>query len=391
MKTISKAWLIAIVLTVSLFGLAAAHDGHYDCERTDHEDGSWDLNCIPVSHVPTETPTPGPMATETPTVAPSATPLPTGTPTPAPTSTPVPTATMPPMDHSDALYWHAPGAHLVNGVQATAHEHGDAPPQWVLDYNRISGIGEAGTGRPAFEHVAGTPNENGHDGGLWWKHTAFKGWAGRFGTVDWYLIQHQDINPSGHPSRFHSYQIWLRDATGAVSHVSGWQDFGIDNNTAPQVVETCGQDSGIRPIMKVNAAGCPVNSITFENWYSQAGYGPIDFGLNVNPNYRAGGDPLNWTTWSAIGGVRNLTRRIEFAYYDSANSPYQGTYWSDQFGVPMSGAGDARCNTLITVGSRTYTRACIKQYIAPSLPAIVFPNNAIQRTFPGAGIVQLPN
>lgn len=279
---------------------------------------------------------------------------------------------------------------MVAGNMATVHEHGDAPPDWVLGYNRTAGIGEAGTGRPAYEHVAGTPNENGHDAGAWWKHTAFKGWAGRFQNVDWYGIFHLDFNPSGHPSRFHSYQMWLRDATGAVSYMHGWLDFGTGNNTGPQVIVTCGNDSGVRPIMKVNSNTCPANQITFENWYdNNGGAWGLDFGFNINANYRAGGDPANPASWSAIGGIKNLTRRLEFAWYPQ-RSTQRGEFWSDQFGRVMAGASDPRCGQPQPVGERTYTIVCLKQYIAPSLTAIIFPGNAVQRTFPGAG-VQLPN
>jgi hypothetical protein len=335
-----------------------------------------------VGNAPTEPPPAAPTEVEdshhrrrrTPTATPGA----PAAATPAP-GTPAPTATMDPHADHDSMVWHAPGSHGL----ANAHEHGDAPPQWVVDY-----VG----GAPTFHHVAGTPNENGHDNNAWWKHTSFKGWAGRFSGVDWYGIFHLDFNPSGHPSRFHSYQIWFRDGTGAVSAMHGWLDFGTGNNTGPQIVVTCGNDSGIRPIMKVNSNDCPANNTTFENWYARAsgsgGWAP-DVGFNINSNYRTGGDPADPSTWSAIGGVRNLTRRIEFAWYANRSS-LRGTFWTDQWGIVMSGADDQRCGQPITVGDRTYTRICLQQYIAPSLTSIEFPGNAIQRNFPGNG-VQLPN
>lgn len=391
-KKVSLALAIAMIAVLCLAGAALAQT--YTCTVTVHEDWSWDQHCVPVAtpaptgvptEAPSETPTVLPTESETPTAAPTETPT---IPVP-PTATPTATPTQDHGGHDEALYWHAPAAHLVNGAQTTVHEHGDAPPEWVLAYNRTSGIGEAGTGRPAYVHVAGTPNENGHDAGAWWKHTAFKGWAGRFQNVDWYGIFHLDFNPSGHPSRFHSYQMWLKDATGAVSYMHGWLDFGVGNSTTPQVVVTCGNDSGIRPIMKVNANNCPANQITFENWYdNNGGAWGLDFGFNINANYRAGGDPANPATWSAIG-LKNLTRRIEFAWYPQRSSQ-RGAFWADQWGRIMSGANDPRCGTQQAVGTRTYTIVCLKQYIAPSLTAIGFPGNAVQRDFDGAG-VQLPN
>ncbi len=384
------ALFLGMLLMLATGGAAMAQV--YTCTVTVNEDWSWTQHCVPVATpVPTGSPA---TPTETPTFTPTETPIaPTSTPEPVATNTvspPTPTPTQDHSGHDEALYWHAPAAHMVAGNMATVHEHGDAPPDWVLGYNRTAGIGEAGTGRPAYEHVAGTPNENGHDAGAWWKHTAFKGWAGRFQNVDWYGIFHLDFNPSGHPSRFHSYQMWLRDATGAVSYMHGWLDFGTGNNTGPQVIVTCGNDSGVRPIMKVNSNTCPANQITFENWYdNNGGAWGLDFGFNINANYRAGGDPANPASWSAIGGIKNLTRRLEFAWYPQ-RSTQRGEFWSDQFGRVMAGASDPRCGQPQPVGERTYTIVCLKQYIAPSLTAIIFPGNAVQRTFPGAG-VQLPN
>jgi hypothetical protein len=385
------ALFLGMLLMLATGGAAMAQV--YTCTVTVNEDWSWTQHCVPVA---TPAPTVAPATpTETPTFTPTETPIaPTSTPEPVATNTvspptPTPTPTQDHSGHDEALYWHAPAAHMVAGIMATVHEHGDAPPDWVLGYNRTAGIGEAGTGRPAYEHVAGTPNENGHDAGAWWKHTAFKGWAGRFQNVDWYGIFHLDFNPSGHPSRFHSYQMWLRDGTGAVSYMHGWLDFGVGNSTGPQVVVTCGNDSGIRPIMKVNSNTCPANQITFENWYdNNGGAWGLDFGFNINANYRAGGDPANPASWSAIG-LKNLTRRIEFAWYPERSSQ-RGEFWADQFGRTMSGPNDARCGTQQAVGTRSYTVVCLKQYIAPSLTAIRFPGNAIQRVFDGAG-VQLPN
>lgn len=309
----------------------------------------------------------------------TATPIPadTATPIPADTATPEPTAT-PTMDHSGHmdeadLRWHAPGAH----GDRPFHEHGDPVPQWVLD---------AGYD-PQFTHVGNTPGEN-H---AYWKHTGFKGWAGRFNNQDWYGVFHLDFNPGGHDSRFHSFQFWVRDTNLAVSHFHGWLDFGQGNNTGPNKVITCGVDSNVRPIIKVNQAGCPV---TFENWYAapalggRADWSP-DFGFNINPNYFAGGDILNPATWTPTGGVRNLTRRAEIAWYAN-RSDLRGDFWTTQFGDLVSGPNDPLCGTQRSYGEKTYTIACLKQTIQPTLQSIQFPGNAIQRNFPGNGVV-LPN
>ena len=363
-------WLAggALAATAALIALQPGETGTLSCagnelQITRESDTAVTYNCL----VYTPTATPVPTATDIPT----ATPLPTATALPTATPVVLPTATAMP-DMSADMHWHAPSAH----GDRPAHEHGDAPPQWLLD---------AGYD-PHFTHDAGTPGEN----MPYWKHTAFKGWAGKFSDgQDWYGIFHLDFNPAGHVSRFHSYQLWVRDSAGAVSHMHGWLDFGTGLNTGPQLVVTCGVDSGIRPIMLVNQPGCPVR---FENWYANASNPGPDVGFNINPNYFAGGDINDPATWTATGGVRNLTRRIEFAYYGNWDGQdRRGEFWTTQFGNVISGPNDPVCGTSVAIGAKSYTFICIKQYIAPTLQAIQFPGNSVQRTFVGAGTVVLPN
>jgi hypothetical protein len=296
------------------------------------------------------------------------------TPTPTPAAA---TPTPPAHGHDEAdLYWHIPGAH----GDRPAHEHGDPPPQWLL----AAGI------RPSFTHVAGTPGEN-H---AYYKHTAFKGWGGNFNGQDWYGVFHLDFNPAGHASRFHSYQLWVKDASGAISAISGWLDFGIDDSTGPQLVPQCGGDDSVRPIMNPPSVGCP---LSFESWYARPGgngsWAP-DFGFNVNPNYYVGGDPTNPPTWTDTGYVRNLERRIEFAWYLGEGgirpSP-RGEFWTTQWGDIVSGPGDPVCGTQRSYGARSYTVVCLRQYVASTLRAMTFPDNSTGQVFPGDGVVVLPN
>ncbi len=293
------------------------------------------------------------------------------TPTVIPQPTPPPTTT-----NEIDMFWHAPG--IAHGDRP-AHEHGDPIPQWVID------AGYA----PKFGHMAGTPGENIAN----YKHTAFKQWTGNFSGQDWFGIFHLDFQPSGRTSRFHGYQLWVRDTTGAVSAISGWLDFGVENSTLPQVVPLCGNDSGIRPIMTPTQIGC---EIRFESWYAVAGgsggWAP-DFGFNVNPNYYHGGDPTNPSTWTPTGGIRNTARRIEFAWYlgeGGIRPSTRGEFFTTQWGDIVSGLNDPVCGTQRTYGERSYAVLCLRQYVAPTLRAMTFPGNAVQRDFPNNGVV-LPN
>lgn len=376
-----KKYLVILVLVFIVFGFATVNaqtptdPGKYLCELINSGTG-FSFNCIPYVE-----PTPQPTAT--------AIPLPTNTPVP-PTATPLPLPTVTPAPNMIDMIWHSPAPH---GDRPT-HEHGDAPPQFVLDFLGVKSVNEA----MLFTHAGNTPGEN----MLNYKHTAFKGWYAEWtvpqGLVKWYGVFHLDTNPAGHTSRFHSYQLWVQDPSGNVSHFEGWVDFGTGNMTGPQKIVTCGVDSGIRPIMLVNQAGC---NVRFENWYARAagsgGWAP-DFGFNINPTYFdiGSGDPLNTADWQQIGNFpRNVTRRVEWAWYPG-RSNQRGAFWATQFGQIVQNENDPICSATTTVGDKTYQNICLAQYIAPTLPEVSFNTvtsanrNSQQRTFPSQGVV-FPN
>jgi hypothetical protein len=275
------------------------------------------------------------------------------------------------------MEWHPP---VVNGCQ-TGHEHGDAPPDWVL----------SSSWHPMFDHPGNTPNENAL------KHTSFKAFSMRLHGVDLYTINHLDTHPNGQQTRFHSYQVWARDASGGVSHWDLWADFGQDDNAIPNIraVDTCGVQYSIRPIIQVNYPECPS---AFENWYSRAGVPSWgwDFGLNTRAQYYGGpqrgtlssGNLADMATWLPTS-VLNDTRRIELSWY-ATRSSQRGTFYSTQLGTIVSGPGDPRCSQPFTVGGRTYETLCIQQHIAPTMTTVAFPGNAMQRVYDVTG-VRLPN
>ena len=164
------------------------------------------------------------------------------------------------------LGWHAPGAH--DGLNV--HEHGDAPPQWVLD----SG------------HLPFTQTRE--------AHTGYKGvYAVSPGGVESYFIAHilSSVKARGHGD--HDYQLWLRDPeTGAVTFVEGVTDFG-----SPPPLRTV--DTGERPIiLSVNDGGC-------ETWYSRPGSTLMDIGWTICGRYENFAGTL-------LGGVGTF-RTIDWA------------------------------------------------------------------------------
>jgi hypothetical protein len=273
--------------------------------------------------------------------------------------------------------WHAP---VINGC-ATGHEHGAAPPDWVM----------ASAWHPMFEHAGNTPNEN------ILKHSSFKGFALRLNQVDLYSIAHLDTHPNGQQTRFHSNQVWARDPSGAVSHWDLWLDFGSGDSASPNIrpADTCGTSQTLRPLIQVNYPGCP---LAFENWYARAGTPAWgwDFGFNTSAQYYGGpaqgtlssSNLADLATWLPTGQL-NTNRRIEMAWY-ADRSTRRGSFYSTQWGEIVSGPGDARCGTGRTIGGRTYETLCIEQYIAPTMRTVQFPGNSMQRSYPSTG-VKLPN
>lgn len=318
--------------------------------------------CPPVEATATDVP---PTATDVPATA---------TDVPPTATEPEPTATE--HEHEGSVgvcgesndAWHAG---VFNGC-STGHEHGDAPPAWVINSDFP----------PAFTHPANTPNEN----ALPHKHSAFKGHGFTDDGVTIYGLFHMDFNPGGHASRFHSYQIWALDAAGNVSYWTGWLDFGEGANELANIRRIHCDSTVIRPIMAVNDEGCGV--VQFESWYSRAGAQAWDFGFNNKATYYLGGDPANPSTWNPTGNL-NDTRRLEAAIYTSRLTQ-RGTFYRTQFWEAVSGPSDPLCGTTVTTGSKTYTRICLEQYVSPTMTQVSFPSNSRQAVYPMAG-VSLPN
>lgn len=284
----------------------------------------------------------------------------------------------------DDSHWHPS---VYNGC-STGHEHGDAPPLWVETSGQM----------PHFNHAGGTPNEN------VLKHTSFKGFNFMHATngTELYVIAHNDVHPNGQQTRFHSVQIWARDSQGGVSYVQKWMDFGVSNNTGSQISPNEQCAPFIRPVIAVNFPDC--GGLVLENWYENSthilGW---DVGLNTSAIYHGGpqvgtyssGNLADSATWIPTNNpVFNLNRRIEVTFirsrFDQNGGPSNVVFYATQFGQIVSGPTDPVCGSSFTVGTRTYTTACLPTYVASTLPHFGFPGNSYENTW-SCPNCQLPN
>jgi hypothetical protein len=313
---------------------------------------------------------------------------PTTEPTTEPTAAPTEPTTPPADDEPDHAHgdhasgavgvcgepmdtWHPP---VVDGC-ATGHEHGDPPPDWIMD---------AGYEVKFHSHANTSPAENTA------KHAAMKGFATTLDNVDIYFRVHASSNVLDRSARYHSYEVWARDPSGNVSRWQGWYDTGDPvTDRIPR-----GEDPGRRPVMLVVDQNAWDRGIRCEQWYAKTAKWSWDFGwtiCNTTTIYYSGEneeqDQANWRL--APDGSLGTTRRLEAAWYDF-RSPARGAFVATQFGEIVSGMDDPRCSGTTTKHGETYDNVCLEQYIAPTMQKVSYPDNAVQKTFDATG-VQVPN
>jgi hypothetical protein len=281
--------------------------------------------------------------------------------------------------------WHAA---VIDGC-ATGHEHGDAPPAWIADAGFVAQfVGPFNT----------SPLENTS------KHAAMKGFLTRLDDTDIYFRIHAASNPLDRSARYHSYEVFARDGTGAVSHWQGWYNSG--DPTADRVPRRRGVEPTQRPVILVVDDASWQQGNHCEQWYAAPGEPAWswDFGWTICDTttlYRAdeNATAADASTWvAAPGDQTGTTRRLEAAWYgrnskvaaNRGNPPTDESFWATQFGEIVSGPDDARCTDTTTKFGVMYNNVCLDQYIASSMPAVEYPGNAEQKTFDASG-VHLPN
>jgi hypothetical protein len=323
-------------------------------------------------HRPTRTPTPSRRATSTPTM--------TVTPPSAPSPTPTPMPGMVGICGEDTMRWHPP---VINGCN-TGHEHGDAPPAWV---GNVSFMGAFNTS--AKEDTA--------------KHASMKGFRvlldspdalAAYGcALDIYVRAHIAPNPMEQYSQFHSFELWVKDCAGKISHEVGWLDRGqITIKDSPE-------SSSVRPTaILVDRAAWDRNH-TCEQWYPSFGSAhPIGFTWMAcaaetiyRPDLNAA-NPFDMSQWELTGGL-GLDRRTEVVYLPKPYLPL-GSYWTTQFGDLVSGPTDPVCSGTSVRYGVTYKNICLEQTIQATLASIGGLRGDLphvgEKSYDGSG-VKVPN
>ncbi|MBN9391138.1 MAG: hypothetical protein J0I20_24125 [Chloroflexi bacterium] len=306
---------------------------------------------------------------------------------PTPTTAPKATPTQPPaagkgVCGESMTEWHPPVVTGPDGKPCyTGHEHGDPPPSWIA----------AAGYKVTYEGNFNTTSAENTT-----KHAAMKGFSARFGTTDVYFRVHANSNPMDRSARYHSYEVWARDAKGGVSHWSLWYNTG-DPIKDRFVRRTTNGDPGTRPIVLVVDQTSWNQGIRCEQWYSapaEPAWG-WDFGWTIcnttvlyQPNENTYiYDQRQWPL--APDKSKGATRRLEAAWYSNRQHP-TGKFYSTQFGDIVSGPNDPKCSSTTTKFGVQYPNKCLAQYIAPTMSQVAFPGNALQKTFDVTGVT-IPN
>lgn len=301
-----------------------------------------------------------------------------------------------PASMHDASRWHAPYDSITECYYG--HEHGDAPPDWIA----------AAGYKLAFDHAGGFHGNTSSIENTT-KHAAMKGYLADFtdyvgGAQQVYFRVHIASNVLDRMARYHSYEVFMRDSTGAVSHWQGW--FNSGDPVKDRLVYNALNDPGTRPIV-LTQDETTFPKVKNEHWYVRAA-APWnwDFAWTMDATtfyYKDEALNTDMSTWKPSGRLGTV-RRMEPAWYGPDSkvastrtmaAPKGRTFYATQFGEIVSGPTSARCKGTTTSFGETYQNQCLPQFIAATARAVeagVPGGNARERVFPGIGLgVKLPN
>ena len=291
----------------------------------------------------------------------------------------------------DTSKWHAP----------TDHEHGDPPPQWVIASGYPVGYDFPGNTSP-IENVQ--------------KHTSMKGFATTYKdkqgqNQEVYLRVHIASHVMERSVRYHSYQFFLKDSSGAVSMTQGWMNSGDPNGRRTRLQN----DNGVRPLLLVVDVASYQAGRTCEQWYnttSRQGWGP-DFGWTIcnttsfwfptEAQYQDIAGGIFYTHVYGLPSPYGLDRELELAFhrFDSAvasnrgNPPIDREFYATQFGDVVNSVNDPVCSGTTERFGAQLNNICLPQIIRRTAKSVEnllnVPNaNKSRKVFPGPGVT-VPN
>lgn len=283
--------------------------------------------------------------------------------------------------------WHAP---------ACGHEHGDPPPGWIADAGYTAAFDQHG----GF-HGNTSPAENTT------KHTSMKGILATFGAQQAYIRLHWASNVMERSSRYHSYEVFLRDDQGGISHWQGWTNTGSPNPADGQRRSKSLPDNGVRPTILVADYDALVLGRNCEQWYAFTSSWGWDLGLTICDSTtmyfsEESQYPDYWVRLCDYGYPRpycvGADREVEASWYgpDSRVAPNRGnppkdvTFYATQFGEIVSGPDSPRCSGMTERFGVGYPNICLSQYITSTARAVENPGNRTRKVFDVTGVT-VPN
>lgn len=284
----------------------------------------------------------------------------------------------------DPSRWHPPAA---------GHEHGDAPPAWLLDFTtdpRYAPYWTLNYDFPGNTSPAENTVKHFAFKGLHLASPAFKDQDG--GWVDGYAIGHISGTPADRGAMVHSFRLFIADAGGGLTIRQGWVNMGSPETA--RVPRRCQSSSGgsdcpaygdptQRPIVltvtddDVKGTYSGGRSETFEQWYGFGSGASWGWGLNTPTIFQPGEkasdtDPHAWHT---VGGqAYGQLRLIEVI---ASKPTYHGGFWMTPTGEYVEDPSNPDCNS-----------RCLLQWISPTYKGIT---GRTQQTWPLPADVALPN
>lgn len=207
----------------------------------------------------------------------------------------------------DLTRWHAP----------TDHEHGAPPPAWADEFS-MNWYGH----QVIYGGNETTPNEN------LMKHTAYKGATMQHDGMDVFARVHLASNPMDRCVQYHSYEIYVKDTAGNVSHVQGWINTG--DPTTRRILRPIpeGETRPNRPVVLV--ADENSGNAFSEQWYMTTAPWSFQIGWNISAPttyYRANecDAPHDMSLWPLTGN-KGTIRLMSLGWFgpDSPIAPNRG-------------------------------------------------------------------